>query len=204
MHRLGASLAFLAAVSLSGCATFTTKITGSPRSGSEQLLVTGTADRAIECINFGPIADAKVYLDTATIQDDTPDSGWVIFAVRRTMARQGLLLVDDEDDAEVIVEASIAACGTDEKDRSVAPPAVSAVGGIPVPAAGGTPAAFCRKNRQDAVVKLALFAYDAKTRRLVWESGPVFRTESLDRRFVGINEYWRETTLPELETYPRR
>ena len=202
MTRRRLILASLILPALSGCASFATKITGSERSGSEQLLLTGAADRAIECVNFGPIAGSRVYLDTTNV--GAVDAGWVIFSLRRAMARQGVLLVEEKDDAELIVEASIAAYGTDEVNRSVAPPSVSAVGGLPLPSSGETPAAFSRKNRQDAVVKLALFAADATTHRLVWESGPVLQTESLDRRFLGTNEYRRQTSLPVLDGYPRR
>ena len=202
MTQRGLILASLILPILSGCASFSTKITGTPRSGSEQLLLTGASDRAIDCVNFGPIAGAKVYLDTTNV--GAIDAGWVIFTLRREMARQGILLVEDKVDAQVIVEASIAAYGTDEVDRSVAPPTVSAVGGLPLPSSGGTPAAFSRTNRQDAVVKLALFASDAATHRMIWESGPVVRTESLDRRFFGTKEYSRQTSLPVLDGYPRR
>ena len=36
---------------------------------------------------------------------------------------------------------------------------------------------FSQTNQQDAVVKAALFAYEAKTGRLVWESGPLFNAQ---------------------------
>ena len=202
MKRRGLLLIALILPAGSGCASFSTKITGSERSGSEQLLLTGVSDQAIEAINLGPIVGSKVFLETSNV--GAVDAGWVIFSLRSALARQGVLLVDYEDDAQVIVEASIAAYGTDEVDRSVAPPTVSAVGGLPISSSGGTPAAFSRTNRQDAVVKLALFATDATTHRLVWESGPVSRTESLDRRFFGTNEYSRQTSLAIFDGYPRR
>ena len=202
MRRRGLILSSSLLLALSGCASYSTKITGSERSGSEQLLLTGASDQAIGGINFSPIAGAKVYLDPVNV--GAVDAGWLIFSLRREMARQGLLLVEGKEEAKVIVEAAIAAYGTDEVNRSVTPPTVSSVGGLPLPSSGGTPAAFSRTNRQDAVVKLALFAYDVATRRLIWESGQVIRTESLDRRFFGTNEYSRHSSLPVLDGYPRR
>jgi hypothetical protein len=68
----------------------------------------------------------------------------------------------------------------------------------------GSASAIIRKNRQDSVVKLALFGYDATTRQLAWESDTVMEVDRLDRRFFGKTNVTRETSLPELETYPPR
>ncbi len=55
-----------------------------------------------------------------------------------------------------------------------------------------------------AIVKLALAAYDSESRRLIWETGELVHTEALDRRFFGMTEIARKTTMPELDDYPRR
>ena len=70
--------------------------------------------------------------------------------------------------------------------------------------AGRLPNGLIHKNRQDAVVKLALFAYDAKTRQLVWESNTVMECGYLDRQYLGTANIGRQTSLPELESYPPR
>lgn len=201
MARRGVALAAVLLL-LPGCANFAAKITGSPRAGSEQLLLTGTADRAIDCLDFGPLAGATAYLDTSHVA--SVDAGWLIFALRRAMARQGVLLADEKRDARVIVEAAVAAYGTDEVDCRLAAPGVTAVGNLPLPTSGSTLFAIGRKSRQDAVVKLALTATDAASRRLAWESGAILRTGALDRRFLGTAEYGRSGSLPELDAYPRR
>ncbi len=200
--RLGLGVAVVAAMAMGGCANFSARITGTPRAGSEQLLLTGTADRAIACLDFRPLAGARVYLDTSRVA--AADAGWVIFGLRRAMARQGLLLVDERREAAVIVEAAVAAYGTDEVDRRLSTPNVVPTGPIPIPAANLGSYAFGRKSRQDAVVKLALVGFDAATRRLIWESGTVVDVETFDRRFIGPHEIRRSSTLPELERYPRR
>lgn len=183
-----------------GCANFSTKITGSPRAGTEQLLLTGTSDRAVESIDFRPLAGARVYLDPSSIK--AADSGWVIFSLRRAMARQCLLLVDDKKEAQVIVEAALGAYGTDEVDTRWTLPFLVSPVSLPFTTAGLSPQSLSRANRQDAVVKLALIAYDAKSRHLVWESGTVLQAQALDRKFIGAANVSRSSTLPEFQWYP--
>lgn len=200
MDGFRACLATILVVMTGGCTSFNAKITGSERSGSEQLLLTGISDQAIACLNFGPLAGAHVFLDDSHIKAE--DDDWITFSLRRTMARQGLLLVSDEDDADVVVEAAVAAYGTDETDCRIALPTLSSFGALPI--AASSPDAISRKNRQDAVVKLALIATDHTSHRLVWESGTILKTGTLDRRFFGTREIKRSSSLPQLDSYPRR
>ncbi|WZO97701.1 DUF6655 family protein [Isosphaeraceae bacterium EP7] len=188
---------------LGGCAGVTAKITGSARAGSEQLMLTGTANRAIDCVDFRPLAGARAYLDTSMLKAD--DAGWLQFNLRRSMARQGLLLVETRKDAQVVVEVAAAAYGTDEVDRRMNIPGANITPGLfPLATASMQTQAITRKSRQDAVVKLALAAYDVSSHRLVWESGDIVRAEALDRKFFGAAEISRKTTMHELEDYPRR
>jgi hypothetical protein len=202
MHRtaIGISLA----LACCGCASVSTKITGTSRSGSEELLLTGTADRVICLLNFHPLIGAKVFLDASNLDEE--DKGWMTFALRRAMARQGVLTVDDKKDAQVVMEAAVGAYGTDEVDFRLTTPS-----GIPLMPLGTATTstltggnALIRKNRQDAVVKLALAAYDTTSHRLVWESGTILNKQALDRHFFGTTELSRHATLPENQDYPRR
>jgi len=203
MSRL-ASLATLAlAMPLCGCVSVTTKITGSTRAGAEQLLLTGTADRAIAAIDFQPLAGRKVFLAAEKL--GATDSDWLVFGLKRAMARQGLLLVDDKKDAQVVVEAAVGAYGTEDVDcRFSLPTSFSSSGIIPIPVSGTGTSALIRRSKQDSVVKLALFGYDAATRQLAWESDTIMEVDHLDRRFFGTKNITRRTSLPELETYPPR
>lgn len=192
--------------SLSGCISATNRVTNTARTGAEQILLTGVLDRAASSIDFQPIQGRRVFLEATKI--DAVDSDWILFSLRREMSRQGLLLVDDRKEADTIVQASVAAYGIDESDfRFSLPTAVP----VPMPmsstsvSTGASPSnGLYRKNLQDAVVKLALFARDAQTRQHVWESGTVMETARLDRRYLGTRNFSRNTTLPELEGYPVR
>ena len=55
-------------VASSGCASVTTKITGSSRAGAEELLLTGISDRLVGSIDFHPLAGHRVYLETAQLR----------------------------------------------------------------------------------------------------------------------------------------
>jgi hypothetical protein len=201
MTRLMSLAVFMAAAS-SGCVSVTTKVTGSTRSGAEELLLTGTADRAVATIDFSPLAGRKGFLETGQVS--ATDSTWIIFSLRRAMARQGLLLVADKKDAQTVVEASVAAYATDEVDTRLSLPSTVSAGLLPIPIASTGTSALIRKNRQDSVVKMALFGYDAKTSQLAWESDTIMEVDRLDRRFFGKTNVTRATSLPVLETYPPR
>jgi hypothetical protein len=190
-------------LSLSGCISVTNKITGTPRAGAEQLLLTGVSDRAVCSIDFRPLSGHRVFLETSKV--NAADSDWVIFSLRREMSRQGLLLVGDKKEAHTIVEASVAAYGTDESDcRFSLPSTLPLPGANSVSTGASTANGLLRNNHQDAVVKLALFAYDANSRQFVWESDTVMEMGDLHRRFWGTANVTRKTSLPELEIYPPR
>ena len=203
----------LAMAPASGCTSV--KMTGTTRSGTEQLLLTGAWDSALCTVDFRPLAGAKVYLDPQFVT--VVDKDWVLSSIRRSMVEQGVLLQDTKDKAQVIVEAAFGAYGTDDRNCTTGLPQVglfpSILGGTAVSGAssgsgssttGSSASALTlsQTNKQDAVVKAALFAYDAKSGRIVWESGPLLNAQGLRDRFVfGMGPY-RLSSVPEVEHYP--
>lgn len=202
MARTTSIVLLALATALSGCTNIAVKMTGSSRAGTEQLLMTGTFDRAIACIDFRPLAGQRVFLDSSQL--GATDSGWIIFSLRRAMAKQGLLLESERKEAQTIVEAAVGAYGTDEVDCQVTIPSLVAPTALPTGTSSLNTGALARKNRQDAVVKLALFAYDAKTRALLWDSGTLLDFGHLDRHYLGTANLKRQSSQPELEHYPPR
>lgn len=204
-----AALALVAA--LSGCVKVTSRSTNSARTGTEQLLMTGATDRAIGSIDFGPLAGHSVFVSPPSA---ATDADWINFSLRREMARQGVLLAEDKEKAQLVVESAIGAYGTDEVDKSVSLPSTFAGGMFPVPLPVGSAnshassssndSGFYRRQRQNSVVKLALFAYDAKTRQMIWDSNTIIGQGDLDRKYLGTSNFSRKTSEPELEAYPPR
>jgi hypothetical protein len=202
IRRWAPALALLALVLASGCTSVS--VTGTPRTGTEQLLLTGTWDDAIYHVDFSPLAGQRAFLDTQYIS--IVDKDWVISSIRRTMAEQGLLLESNKDKAEVIVEAAFGAYGTDQRDRKCGLPGLSIspslTTGASVSTGSNTALNFSQTNQQDAVVKARLFAYERKTGRLVWETAPLMNAQGVRDHFVIGSGPYRLSSRPEVQQYP--
>jgi len=197
------ALAPLVLVLASGCTSV--KMTGTPRTGTEQLLLTGTWDDALYHVDFSPLAGSRVFLDAQYVT--VVDKDYVISSIRRTMAEQGVLLENNKDKAQVIVEAAFGAYGTDERDRKIGLPGFGIVPSLTTGAAltssgSSTSLTFKETNQQDAVVKARMFAYEAKTGRLVWETAPLLNAQGVRDHFVMGSGPYRLSSRPEVEQYP--
>jgi hypothetical protein len=201
-RRSARVIAPLVLVAASGCTSV--KVTGTPRTGTEQILLTGTWDDALWRVNFRPLAGVKVYLDPQLIA--VADKEWVISSIRRAMAEQGVLLENNKDKAQVILETAFGAYGTDQRESTAGLPPVgllpSTTGATVVSNNSGSALNLSQTNCQDAVVKAALFAYEAKTGRLVWESGTFFNAQGLRDHFVLGHGPYRMSSRSEVEQYP--
>jgi hypothetical protein len=208
-RKAAPAIALALSASIAGGCT-TVKATGTSRSGTEQLLLTGAWDSALCRVDFRPLAGWKVFLDPQFV--GVADKDWVLSSTRRAMAEQGVMLENNKDHAQVIVEPAFGAYGTDERSCTSGIPqsapliAASALtGGMAAGTATASTSALTlsQYNEQDAVVKAALFAYDAKTGRLLWESGPLFGTQGVRDRYVAGIGPIRSGSLVEVEKYPK-
>ncbi len=202
LMRPAMALGALALVLACGCTSV--NVTGTPRTGTEQLLLTGTWDCALAGVNFGPLAGARVFLNAEHVS--IVDKDWVISSIRRSMAEQGVLLENNKDKAQVIVEAAFGAYGTDQRNCKTGLPGVGVTPSLTGPAVvsngSSTSLTISETNQQDAVVKAAMFGYDAKTGRLVWDSGPIMNAQGLRDHFVLGSGPYRLSSRPEVEQYP--
>jgi hypothetical protein len=159
-----------ALVGAAGCGT--TKWSDSPRTATEQLLISDAVDRAISEIDFSALADKGVYLDTRFIAT-TLDQNYVTSTLRQHMLASGLIIKDKAEEADYVVEVRTGSLGTNRNDVLIGVPATN------IPTAGFTPTgtaaipeiALAKNTNQQAVCKLAVFAYDRMTGRPVWQSG---------------------------------
>jgi hypothetical protein len=200
--RCARALAPLALALVSGCTTVS--VTGSPRTGTEQLMLTGTFDDALYHVDFSPLAGARVFLDSTYIT--VVDKDWIISSIRRTMAEQGVLLENNKDKANIIVEAAFGAYGTDQRDRQFGLPGVtlspSLATGASVSGGSSSSLNISETKQQDAVVKARLFAYEPKTGRLVWETAPLLNAQGVRDHFVIGSGPYRMSSRGEVQQYP--
>src|SRR6478735_2110298 len=104
-----------------GCGT--TKMTGTARTGTEQLLLTNAWDKALQKVDFRPLTGVPVYLDTANVT--AVDQGWVVSSLREAMLSQGVLLRTKPEQAQWVLEARVGAYGTDDYNWMIGVPQTS-------------------------------------------------------------------------------
>ena len=185
--------ALLATIALAGCGT--TRMTDTVRTGTEQLLLSAAVDRAINDINFQPLAGKEVYFDAQYLRGIV-DEGYVVSSLRQHLLANGCILKRDREEAMYVVEARAGAVGTNRQDVLLGIPSVSLpnVTGMP-----GVPSAipeipFAKSTQQKGVAKLAMFCYNQRSGQPVWQSGafPVMAT-SRDTWVLGTGPFQRGT-----------
>ncbi|MGH7952002.1 MAG: DUF6655 family protein [Limisphaerales bacterium] len=167
---LAGALAVLIAWFGGGCSAF--NMTQPPRSATEQLLLSTSADRALRSIgeNLTIFANKKVFLDSSNF--DSYDSKYVIGDIRDALSRAGALLVDSRTNSDFIVEARSGALSIDEADSLFGIPKMS----LPIPLSGPLEIpelALYKSQKQHSIAKLALFAYSTHSRKHFYSSGPM-------------------------------
>lgn len=174
-----------------GCGT--TKWSDTSRTATEQLLISTAVDRAIDNMNFKPLAGKDAYLDVSYLEG-VVDKNYVISSLRQHMLAQGVVLLPDKESATYIIEARSGAVGTNHHDVLLGIPALSVPGSSLMP---GVPSAipeiaFAKTTDQKGVAKIAAFAYNQQTGQPVWQSGvfPVV-SNAKDTWILGTGPFQR-------------
>jgi hypothetical protein len=191
VRRLYALLLALPAVV--GCGT--TKWSDSPRTATEQLLISDAVDRAVSEIDFGALADRSVYLDTRFIVT-TLDQNYVVSTLRQHMLASGCIIKDKAEDADYVVEVRTGSLGTNRNDVLLGLPATNlpSVGLLPTGTASIPEIALAKTTNQQAVCKIAVYAYDRASGRPVWQSGNrKVASRAKDRWLFGTGPFQRGT-----------
>ncbi len=180
-------------VMLSGCGT--TKWSDTKRTATEQLLISDAMDRAVSRLDLCALAGKKVYLDGTPLKHVT-DSAYLVSSLRQHMLAGGCRVMDKREQADYIAEVRAGAVGTDRHELLFGVPATEVPAGIPVP---GVPSSIpelplAKKTEQRAVTKIAVFAYNRKTGRPIWQSGIVpVESTAKDIWILGAGPFQRGT-----------
>lgn len=171
-----------AVVLLAGGCKSTVRITDSAESGTQQLLMNSSADAVICSFDFSPLADRLCYLDTSGL--GKANTGYLPYRIREQMGIHGVRLADSQDAAEVIVEAGLAAYGTDSRKDTLG---VTDVDRLP-------DLYLCVDDVQYGVAKLSLFAREKKTGAVIWHSGTMRADSYQDiRKVLGTGPHYSGT-----------
>ena len=157
-----------------GCGT--TKWTDTRRSATEQLLITDAMDRAVSRLDCRALAGKTIFIDDTPVKslDDAP---YLVSCMRQHLLAGGCIVMENKEEADYITEIRAGTVGTDRHELLYGVPSVNIPTMVPV-SGFGIPSQipeipFVKKTDQRAVAKIAIFAYNRKTGRPIWQSGTV-------------------------------
>lgn len=176
-----------------GCGTSTWSDT--KRTATEQLLISDAMDRAVSRLDLRALAGKEVFLDSDALKSVT-DHEYLTSSLRQHMLASGCILKDKEQEADYILEVRSGAVGTDRHDVLYGMPAVNIPPVLPL---SGVPSTIpeiplAKKTDQRAVTKIAVFGYNRRTGRPVWQSGVVpVESQAKDIWVFGAGPFQRGT-----------
>ena len=175
---------------LGGCATV--RVTNPARTATEQFLLSEAAAQAVQQLGARPLRDRRVYVDDTFFE--SIDEQVVLGELRAHLLLNGVRLVNERDEAQIVLEPRTRGIGIDRYDYllGVPPILIPADGtGDLLEASGGTlitpELALLKRIRQNGFASIAFVAYWKDSGELAASSGPfVGRTEREDWWFFGI------------------
>jgi hypothetical protein len=182
----------LISAGLCGCATI--KQSDTARTGIEQLLISSAADKALDKFDLRPIAGAKVFVDTQFL--DCTDKNYVLVALHERLLANHCTLVAKADDSDVVVEVGSGGVGTDRDDLFVGFPGMA----TPLPAPVAIPRiALYERTKAMGTAKIAIIAYDTKTKQPVINSGyALARADHRNWQVLGLGSQQSGSVQQEL------
>lgn len=175
----------------SGCGRM--RVTDTPRTATEQLLVAAAVEQAASQLDFEFLEGRKVFLDDSLV--DRVDRTFVIGAVRAAARQSGVILVDGRNDAHYVLELRAGAVGVDRNEYILGIPAseVPTLGG----SAGVPEIATYKSITQAGGCSLAFVAYARDDGRFFYASGPVYGfSDHRSRWLMGAGPSIRDNIAP--------
>ena len=176
------------------------RMTEPTRSLGEQLLVSTSIDRSLSELDaeaIGRLKGFKVFISSEYLK--TLDQEYLVGSLRDLFLSNGVLVVDAAEEAQMIVEVR---SGANSLDSSTATLRIAEDQALPNPVTGAPVAlpeiSFFKRENNFAVSKVALVAYQAKSREHIFSSGTLLGG-AYDRhfQFLGMIRL-RFTDVPEL------
>lgn len=192
------TLALLAGLA-SGCVN-KQRMTEPARSVGEQLLLSTAINRALSEMDMeaiGRLKGFKVYISTTYLK--AIDQEFLIGSLRDLLFSNGVLLVDDVSQAQIVVEVR---SGANSLDSATVTAGIAEDQALPNPVTGAPVAlpelALFKKENNVSVTTMALVAYHADTRKHIFSSGSLLGG-AYDRHYQILGLFrLRFTDVPEL------
>ncbi len=163
-----------------GCASI--RITDPPRTATEQFLLSVAATEAVDQLSAIPLRDRAVYVDSAYLTGSlTPanEYAFLLGEIRAKLLGLGVRLVEQREQADIIVEVRAGALGIDRNEFLI---------GIPSIAEATPELAILKNTKQRGYASVAFVAYWRDTGELVGASGPFTgKTFREDFWIFGVN-----------------
>jgi len=158
--RLSALLALAALIA--GCTT--AKTSNTPRTATEQLLISNAVDQALDKVDFRPFAGRTVFLDEKYV--DCIDKNYVIASIRHRLLANGAAVVASADAAEIVMEPRAGAVGTTTSESFLGVPEIALPGMLTLPEVR-----VLTRTQQEGTAKIGLVAYDTTSKQVLGPGG---------------------------------
>lgn len=193
IHSLGLLTLSMATI-FTGC--HTSKLTEPSRTASELLMLSHSADHAIQEMDLSELRGKKVFMDQTYFE--SVDKLYVLGAMRQKLGDDGAILLAAKDDAEYIVEPRNRGLGMDTRSSLFGLPAMD----IPIPLAGNITSpelALFKAQKADSIASFAMAVF-RKSDGLNLEIKSEGAGESKFNQYhlLGFIK-WRSTDIPELK-----
>jgi hypothetical protein len=176
---------------VAGCGT--TRVTNTQRTATEQLLVSKAIDRSVSQLDFRAVAGKPVFFDPQYLAAG-PDHGYLVSSLRQHLLACGCLLQESRTSAIYVVEARSGGIGTDQHSVLFGVPQMNVPSVLPGQPSLIPEIPLAKKTDQKGVAKIAVFAYNRRTGRPVWQSGVVqAEGTSKDTWVLGAGPFRRGT-----------
>jgi len=157
-------------------------------------MLSTAADRSLREVDFAVFKEKKVFVDA--VYFESYDKGYVLGTLRNLLSINGALLATNASEAEVIIEPRSGALSIDSSQSLIGMPSLP----VPIPFAGtlvSPEIALWRSQKLFSTAKIALFAYEQKSHRHFYSTGPLIgRASHRYYRFLGYIASTR-TDIPE-------
>jgi len=172
------------------------------RSGTEQLLLSDSVDRAGDGLDLSVLSGRKVYLDTTYIHTVKGtmfvNADYIISALRHKLTVSGCLVQASAGEADYVLEGRIGALGTDSLEITYGLPASNALSQAAnlmtgIPALPSIPEiSVGKRNAALSTSKIVMFAYHRESGTPVWQSGAsISKSDAKDTWVMGAGPLQR-------------